>query len=231
MYDHHNRPGLADTILTAASVFPGATRGERLVDLGLHILALALIAIGVPVLLVHGLSTSGVATPVSLALYSFGLLASYVCSTLYNTARRERRKALLQRFDHAAIFLLIAGTYTPFAVLTVGATTGWVLLATVWSLAALGIALKLIWPRRARGPAVLLYLGMGWSIVFALDPLLSRLSDSAAALLFAGGIAYSAGVIFYLAARLRFYNEIWHAFVLTGAVCHYAAIFDVVASA
>lgn len=219
---------LASAMLTATSAFPGATRGERLADLALHIVALALVAVGVPVLLAHGLGAAGLATPVSLLLYSLGLVASFVCSALYNTARRERCKALLQRFDHAAIFLLIAGTYTPFALLKIGDTAGWALLATVWGLALVGIVLKLAWPERTRGPAVLLYLGMGWSILFALDPLLKALTEAELTMLFAGGLAYTAGVLFFLTARLRYYNEIWHAFVLAGAICHYAAVFDAV---
>ena len=138
-------------------------------------------------------------------------------------------KEVLRRLDHAAIFVMIAGSYTPFA-LVVGGIAGHALLAAVWAIAAVGVAIKLRFPRRFDKISVLLYLFQGWIVVLALDSITAALPSRALTLLVAGGIVYTLGVGFHLMERLRFHNVIWHVFVLGGAACQFVAIRDAVMS-
>lgn len=206
-------------------LFPAYTRWEHIADLIVHILGIAAGFIGVVVLLVMALPDAGAPRVVSVLLYAIGLIAMLSLSALYNLVPPGRAKAILRRFDHAAIFVMIAGTYTPFTLLALG-DDGVVLLAVVWILAGLGVALKLALPRRTERLALLLYLGMGWSIVFELRPLADHVAGPVLALLVAGGVVYTLGVPFHLWDRLRFNNAIWHAFVLAGAVLHYFAVYQ-----
>jgi hemolysin III len=160
-----------------------------------------------------------------LIAYGIGLLAVIGCSALYHLCGASRRKPLFRRFDHAAIFLLIAGTYTPFALNGLLGSRGVVLLACVWALAMLGVTLKFLRPGMLERTSIALYLLLGWSVLAALDALMAASSSpSALALLAVGGILYTAGVVFHLWGSLPYQNAIWHGFVLAGAACHYAAI-------
>lgn len=206
-------------------LFPAYTRWEHVADLIVHILGIAAGFIGVVVLLVMALPDAGAPRVVSVLLYAIGLIAMLSLSALYNLVPPGRAKAVLRRFDHAAIFVMIAGTYTPFTLLALG-DDGVVLLAVVWVLAGLGVALKLALPRRTERLALLLYLAMGWSVVFELRPLADHVAGPVLALLVAGGVVYTLGVPFHLWDRLRFNNAIWHAFVLAGAVLHYFAVYQ-----
>lgn len=160
-----------------------------------------------------------------LIAYCIGLLAVIGCSALYHLARASRRRGLFRRFDHAAIFLLIAGTYTPFTLEGMLGAEGPMLLACIWGLALVGIGLKLVSPPVLERISIAIYLLMGWSGVTVLDALLADASRSVLVLLAAGGMFYTTGVVFHVWERLRFQNAIWHVFVLLGAACHYAAIF------
>jgi hemolysin III len=160
----------------------------------------------------------------SVLVYGAGLLAMFVCSAMYHLCSTIRRKALLQRFDHASIFLMIAGTYTPLTLSEAGGPWGLALLAFVWSVASLGIALKLLWPRSLHGISIVAYLLLGWSAVFILDRMASTLSPNTLTLLIAGGVLYTVGVVFHVWTRLPYQTAIWHAFVLVATSCHYAAI-------
>jgi hemolysin III len=165
---------------------------------------------------------------VTVSVYAAGLLAMLGFSAAYNLWPVSHRKWWLRRFDHSAIYILIAATYTPvFAQLQdrVFATS---LLAGVWGVAAVGVVLKLIYPGRFDRVAVGLYLAMGWSGIIAYDAGLSSLPQLALWFIFAGGLLYSFGVIFHAWQRLRFQNAIWHCFVLLGAACHYTAVLDLV---
>jgi hemolysin III len=163
----------------------------------------------------------------SLALlaYTLGLLAMTGCSALYHLAAPGRAKAWLRRLDHAAIFAMIAGTYTPVALLGIGGAWGVVLLAVVWAGAAGGAALKLFAPARFERISVLAYLLLGWAGVAALQPLLAALPTRDLLLILAGGMLYSLGVVVHLSTRLPYHNAIWHGLVLAAAGCHYAVVF------
>jgi hemolysin III len=161
---------------------------------------------------------------VSIVIYGAGLLAMLACSALYHLSGAHARKALFKRLDHAAIFLLIAATYTPFTLHTIGGAWGLGLFAFVWTVAATGIAFKLLRPGMLDGVFVAVYLLLGWSVLAAFDKLLAAASRETVLLLVAGGLLYSVGVLFHLWRRLPYQNAIWHGFVLAGASCHYAAV-------
>jgi hemolysin III len=201
------------------------TRGERRADAVVHIVGLsgALAGCGTLGLAVPG-STDEVRVAVALGIYAAGLMAMLGCSALYNMAPEGPRKALLRRLDHAAIFVMIAGTYTPVALLAIGGGWGWSLLALVWIGAAAGAAVKLFAPRRFDRASIVAYLALGWAGAVALRPLLEALEPVDLGLLVAGGLLYSFGVVLHLSTRLRYHNALWHASVLAAAACHYVVV-------
>ncbi|MGE3904564.1 MAG: hemolysin III family protein, partial [Reyranellaceae bacterium] len=154
--------------------------------------------------------------------------AMLICSAAYNLARNSRRRALLRRFDHAAIFAMIAGTYTPFTTLRLDGGWGAGLTAAVWTVATIGIALKLWKPHLVERASIPLYLALGWTIVVAVNPLLGALDPSTLVLLAVGGLLYTLGVAFHVWERLPYQNAAWHACVLAAAAVHYAAVIDAV---
>jgi hemolysin III len=162
------------------------------------------------------------------SVYVAGLLAMLVLSATYNLWPVSRAKWVLRRFDHSAIYLLIAATYTPFIMELKHSIFAMALLAGVWCVAIVGIVLKLVWPGRFDRISVGLYLAMGWSGMMLYDRVLTALPALALWFVVAGGALYSLGVIFHAWRRLRFQNAIWHCFVLFGAACHYTAVLDLV---
>jgi hemolysin III len=164
----------------------------------------------------------------SVSVYAAGLLAMLIVSAAYNLWPVSRGKWLLRRLDHSAIYILIAATYTPVFTQLQDRAFAMSLLAGVWSVAAVGIVLKLFFPGRFDRVSVGLYLAMGWSGLIAYDASISSLPQLALWFIVAGGLLYSFGVIFHAWRRLRFQNVIWHCFVLLGAACHYTAVLDLV---
>jgi hemolysin III len=162
------------------------------------------------------------------SVYVVGLLAMLVLSATYNLWPVSRAKWMLRRFDHSAIYLLIAATYTPFIMELKESMFAVALLVGVWCVAIVGIVLKLIWPGRFDRLSVGLYLAMGWSGLMLYDRVVAALPNMALGFVVAGGALYSLGVIFHAWQRLRFQNAIWHCFVLLGAACHYTAVLDMV---
>ena len=165
---------------------------------------------------------------VSVSVYAAGLLAMLIFSAAYNLWPVSRGKWLLRRLDHAAIYILIAATYTPVFAQLQDRVFAMSLLAGVWSVAAIGVVLKLFFPGRFDKVSVGLYLAMGWSGLIAYDAGMSSLPQLALWFIVAGGLLYTFGVIFHAWRRLRFQNVIWHSFVLLGAACHYTAVLDLV---
>lgn len=209
-------------------MFPVYTRRERLADGLIHALGVPASVAAAAALVMIALRGGLVPGAVSAIIYGAGLIATFTCSAAYNMISRPGWKDILHRLDHCAIFLMIAGTYTPLAVLKLGGAWGYGLLAFVWAIAALGIALRLFAPLLLRRVSIGLYLLQGWAVVVAFDPLAHALSPQALLLLLAGGLLYTAGVLFHVWERLPYQNAIWHAFVLVAAGCHYAAIVEAV---
>lgn len=161
---------------------------------------------------------------VSAAIFGGALVLLYTASTLYHSFRRTDVKRRLRKLDHAAIFLLIAGTYTPFMLVNLRGAWGWSLFGVVWGLGAVGIALKFRFAGRFRLVSTLIYLGMGWLVVIAAVPLLRQVPATGLWLLLAGGLCYTGGAGFYLWRRLPYHHAVWHLFVLAGSACHFFAV-------
>lgn len=170
--------------------------------------------------------------PRLIAALAFGAsaLAMFVTSVFYHRERNLERKITLRKLDHAAIYLLIAGTYTPFTLLAMRNPWGWVLFGVVWTLAIAGIAAKLTVGFRYPRLSTLLYLGMGWLIVIAINPLRETLTVSEFAWIAAGGLLYTGGVPFYIWKSRRYTHAVWHLFVLGGVACHFAAVLSIVSA-
>ncbi len=162
---------------------------------------------------------------VSTAVFGTTLVLLYTASTLYHSVSAERTRLLLRKFDHAAIFLLIAGTYTPFVLVTLRGVWGWSLFGVVWGLAVVGVALKFWFAGRFRIVSTLIYLAMGWLVMIAIKPLMAALPAGGLKLLVAGGLCYTGGAVFYLWKNLPYHHAIWHLFVLGGSICHWAAVY------
>lgn len=158
------------------------------------------------------------------AVYGASLIVLYAASTCYHAIRHPKLKKLFRTIDHCAIYLLIAGSYTPFTMLLLGGTWGWTLFSIVWSLAGLGIFFKIFFRHRFAILSTILYLFMGWLVVIAVEPLIERFHIAGLCWLLAGGLCYTIGVIFYALDKRRFHHAIWHLFVLGGSTCHYLAI-------
>lgn len=211
--------------------FPVYSRGEVWADTAAHVLGLLFGLFATAALLITASQHDQLLLILGASLYGLGLLAMLTCSAAYNLWPPSPTKELWRRFDHAAIFIMIAGTYTPFLLNRVGGDWGVGLLSFVWSVAVVGAILKLTFPRRWESITIGLYLGLGWSILIAINPLVQAISMDSLILIAAGGVIYSIGVVFHLWERLPYQNAIWHWLVLTAAVCHYIAIFNEVAIA
>ena len=208
----------------AAPLARPLSRGERLVDNAINVIGLIGSVVGVVILMRLALERNDTLLTFSLGLYSAGLLAMQACSALYNAYSGSRRAELFRRLDHAAIFIMIAGTYTPFLIVTMGGTWGLALLLYVWLVAFAGMTVKLVSVRRLERLSVILYLFLGWTILAAMPPLVDTVPLPAIVLLVAGGLLYSVGVLFYLWERLLYQQAIWHGFVVAAAACHYVAV-------
>lgn len=200
------------------------TTAEERANAWSHGVGLALALVGIPILVIGAVRRGDAADVVGSSVFGATMALLYLTSTLYHLAPPGDRKNWLRRFDHSAIFLLIAGTYTPFTLGVLGGAWGWTLFGIVWGLAALGILVKLTagprWPVLSTG----LYIAMGWLVVIAIRPLWLRLPGAGIALLVAGGLAYTLGVIFYAQPRMRYAHLIWHLFVLAGTAFHFFAV-------
>lgn len=189
-----------------------------------HGLGLALALAGVPVLIVLAALHGTVWHVVGVSIYGATLIALYAASTVYHSIRTAGDKRLLRILDHSAIYLLIAGTYTPFTLVNLRGPWGWTLLGLVWTMAAIGIAWKLFHVHRFPVVSTLIYVAMGWLVLIAAKPLVRAVPPSGLAWLFAGGVAYTAGIVFFGWQRYRFNHAVWHVFVMAGSICHYVAV-------
>ncbi len=207
--------------------FPSYTQPEKLADAWVHAASVALSVAGSVFLLTAATGRLEASSYAGLIVYCIGLIGMSGASAAYNFVSRQNIKERLRRLDHAAIFIMIGGSYTPFAQV-LGGSAGQAMLIAVWGIALAGIAIKLRFPRRLDKLSTLLYLAQGWLVLFALGPVAAVLPSEALWLLIGGGIVYTLGVPFHLMERMRYHNAIWHLFVLGGAACQFAAIFKTV---
>ncbi len=160
----------------------------------------------------------------SAIVYGVTMVLLYGSSTLYHSIPGDKARHVFKILDHSSIYLLIAGTYTPFTLVTLRESGGWWLFGIVWGLAIIGIAFEAFWVYRPKWLSTLVYLGMGWLVVVAIKPLMSNLPPAGIWLLVAGGLAYTLGTVFYLLKKVPYTHAVWHLFVLAGSVCHFLAV-------
>jgi len=212
---------IANSPAPMATALRALTRRELVADGVIHVVGITAGLIGAAILVIAAASPLELA---AVATYSGGLLAMLGCSAAYQLLRSSRRRELLRCFDHSAIFLMIAGTYTPFTLLRIRPFWDVALTAAVWSIAATGIALRLLRPHVFDRVSIAFYLALGWAGLAAIAPLVPFVQTSTLVLLGVGGLLYTVGIAFHLWERLPFQNAIWHAFVLIAAAVHYAAV-------
>lgn len=197
--------------------------GERLNSIT-HLVGAAFSVAGMAILLTIAAQQGDIWKLVSFSIYGSMLVLLYCFSTLYHSLQ-GRAKAVFQRLDHTAIYLLIAGTYTPFTLVTLRGPWGWALFGANWGLALIGIVQELWLGKRTRVLSLIIYFVMGWMIVFAMKPLIAALPTGGLVLVAAGGLAYTVGIIFYVIdERMRHAHGIWHLFVLAGSICQYLSV-------
>lgn len=199
------------------------TVGEEAANVATHAVGLLASVVGVVVLVYLGVARGEILHVASAGVYGATLVALYAASTLYHAFRRPGVKRVLRVLDHCAIYLLIAGTYTPFVLVGLGGGWGWSLFGAIWAMAAAGIVFKVFATGRFAVISTAAYVAMGWLGVVALGPLVRSLSGAALVWLLAGGIAYTAGTLFYH-RKVPYSHALWHVFVLIGSVCHFVAI-------
>jgi hemolysin III len=198
--------------------------GERFNSIT-HLVGAVLSVAGLATLVTMGALDGDAYKVVSFAIYGAMLLVLYAISTLYHWVRNPRIKSVLQKCDHSAIYLLIAGSYTPFTLVTLRGPWGWSLFGVSWGLAALGIVQELTLGRRTRSVSMVLYVLMGWLALVAIHPLVTALPPAGTAWLVAGGLIYSAGIYFFINdERIRHGHGIWHLFVLGGSLCQFVTV-------
>jgi len=203
---------------------------EELANSVTHGVGLALSLLGLYSMLVLAINQGTTWHIVGFSIYGCSLVLLYAASTLYHSARCPRWKGALRIVDHVCIFLLIAGTYTPFTLTRLRGPWGWMLFALVWSAAIAGIAFKIRSPRRFQSVSALPYICMGWLAVLAIKPCLELIPPHELVWLVAGGLCYTVGTVFYHADRVPYFHAIWHLFVLAGSACHYWAVTSCVAA-
>lgn len=202
----------------------GYDRAELIADGVIHALGIGLGLAGAVALVILTANSIRVADTLSILIYAIGLLAMLGFSAAYNLWPISRAKWVLRRFDHSAIYMMIAGTYTPFIAQMKAGLVSLSLLISIWAVAIAGMILKMLLPGRLDRLAIVLFLLLGWSGVIFFETIVVSLPSASLWLLATGGVLYSAGVIFHVWRGLRFQNAIWHGFVLAAAGCHYSAV-------
>lgn len=203
---------------------PFYTIQEEIANSVTHGIGTGMAVVGLVVLIVLTAVYGDTRQIVSVSVYGGSLIILYLASTLYHSIQHPKTKKVLRIFDHASVYILIAGTYTPFLILGIRGVLGWSLLAIVWALALIGITWKIFFIGRLEVIATAAYVLMGWMCMLMIKEMLTKLPPVALALLLAGGIIYTIGVIFYAWEKLPYNHAIWHLFVLGGSICHYFAI-------
>ncbi len=223
--DEPDFPRLRAGFASPSDMASAYTEREEVANRLTHALGALLSVAGLVLLVMFATRNGNAWHIVSTAIFGTTLVLLYSASTLYHSFRGDRAREVLQKFDHAAIFLLIAGTYTPFVLVTLRGPWGWSLFGVVWGLAVAGVALKFWLAGRFRLLSTSIYLAMGWLVMVAIKPLSAALPAGGLKLLVAGGLCYTGGAVFYLWKKLPYHHAVWHLCVLAGSACHWAAVF------
>lgn len=203
---------------------PSYSFGEEIANSITHGIGILLAIVGLAVMIYFAAIYGNNWHLVSCSIFGATLIFAYTTSTLYHSIPMPGPKRILRMFDHAAIFLLIAGTYTPFTLISLRGPWGWSLFGTIWGLAITGVLCKVFMPKKLSAFSTFLYIAMGWAMLVAIRPMLANVETGGLLLLLAGGLAYTGGVIFYVWDHLPYNHMVWHLFVMTGSTLHFFAI-------
>ncbi len=202
------------------------TTGEEVANSVSHGLGLAAVLVGIPFLLQQAVKVGDAGFITGVSIFAASMIVLYLGSTLYHAFPESTAKRVFRAIEHSAIFLLIAGTYTPFTLGVLSGSWGWSIFGVIWGLTLVGITLKVVFKGKHNFLYVALYLLMGWTIVVAIKPMLTLVPKEGLLWLLAGGLAYTIGVLFYVFdARLKYGHAVWHLFVIAGTTCHYFAVY------
>ncbi|MDT7831141.1 hemolysin III family protein [Flavobacteriaceae bacterium S356] len=201
------------------------SKTEEFLNIATHGLGLLLSVVALPFLIIRSFNFDGFLKPFSFIVYGCSLIILYAASTFYHAAKQDKLRRRLNIFDHAAIYVLIAGTYTPFTIIVLEGATGWVIFGLTWFFALTGIILKLFFTGKYDRLSTIMYVLMGWQIVFAIKPLLNSLPTEGLQLLIWGGVFYTVGAILYSIKKIPYNHAIFHVFVLLGSASHFLCIY------
>ena len=201
------------------------SKTEEKLNIWSHAFGLLLSIIAFPFLVLKSLNFDGFWKPISFIIYGLSLIILYAASTFYHAAKKPKRRRQLNIFDHAAIYVLIAGSYSPFCLVALNSSLGWYMFIFVWIFALTGIILKLFFTGRFDKLSTAMYLLMGWQVLFFIKPLMKNLTEEGLQFLIAGGIFYSVGAVLYSIKRMPYNHAIFHVFVLLGSLSHFIAIY------
>lgn len=201
------------------------SRREEYANVATHGVGVLLSITALVVMVRYGRGTEDPYHAVSVSIFGASLILLYLMSTIYHATRHPKVKHVFRTLDHACIYLLIAGSYTPFALVSLRGTWGWTLLVIAWGLAFVGVVYKIFYTKRSGLLSTALYVGMGWLVVIAIRPVLDAVPTWGIVWLVAGGLLYTGGVVFYLWQRIPYHHAIWHVFVMLGSFCHFLAVF------
>lgn len=200
-------------------------KNEERLNVLSHALGVVLSVIAFPFLIIKASKTDDPIVMLSFVIYGLSMIVLYTASTLYHSAERQKIRYYLNIFDHAAIYILIAGTYAPVALVVLQGTVGWLIFGFSWLFAFIGVFYKIYFIGRYKTISVITYVAMGWMIIFAINPLIENLSASGIRLMLLGGVFYSVGALFFAFPKISYNHAIFHVFVLLGSLCHFIAIY------
>ncbi|PKQ16900.1 MAG: hemolysin III [Actinobacteria bacterium HGW-Actinobacteria-7] len=198
--------------------------GEEIANSVIHGLGIGLSVAALVILVALAVLSNDNFKLASAIVLGVALVLEYTASTLYHSFPQPRVKHVFKIFDHCGIYLLIAGSYTPFCLVTLRNDNGWLLFWVIWAFAIAGISAEAFWAYRPRWLSAAVYLGMGWMVVLSIKPLMANLDPAGVWLLVAGGLCYTVGTIFYVLKKVKYMHAIWHVWVLAGSICHFLAV-------
>ena len=205
---------------------PKYSKKEEKLNVLTHAFGLLMSSIGLPFLLLKSLQYNGFWKPISIVIFGISLVILYAASTFYHASKDPKIRRKLNIFDHAAIYVLIAGTYSPFTIIVLEGSLGWIIFGCTWAFALVGIILKLFYTGRYDKLSTVMYILMGWQIILVINPLIDVFSPEGLRLLFAGGVFYTVGALIYSSKKIKYNHAVFHVFVLLGSTSHYLCVYN-----
>lgn len=205
---------------------PKYSEKEEKLNVLTHAFGLLMSSIGLPFLLLKSIHFNGFWKPISIVIFGISLVILYAASTFYHASKDPKIRRKLNIFDHAAIYVLIAGTYSPFTIIVLEGSLGWIIFGCTWAFALVGIIFKLFYTGRYDKISTIMYILMGWQIILVINPLIDVFSPEGLQLLFAGGVFYTVGALIYSSKKIKYNHAIFHVFVLLGSACHYICVYS-----